>query len=246
MGEILYDSYVRKDQLMKIGIIGAMEVEVEILKGKMEVKNTVNKASMEFYEGKIGNADVVVVRSGVGKVNAGICVQILADVFGVTHIINTGAAGSLDARINIGDIVLSTDACYHDVDATIFGYKKGEVPQLGVASFTADSSLREKAKAAIKKAAPDLGVFEGRVCSGDQFISSNEVKDAIKKDFDGMCAEMEGAAIAQGCYLNKIPFLIIRAISDKADGSDVVDYPVFEAKAAKDCAAATLELLKSL
>ena len=231
---------------MKIGIIGAMEVEVETLKEKMELKNTIKKASMEFFEGTLGGVDVVVVRSGICKVNAGICVQILVDVFGVTHVINTGAAGSLDAQINIGDIVLSTDVCYHDVDATIFGYKKGEVPQLGVASFTADETLRNKAKDAIKKAAPDLGIFEGRVCSGDQFISSNEVKDAIKAEFNGKCTEMEGAAIAQASYLNNIPFLIIRAISDKADGSDIVDYPVFEAKAAKDCAAATLELLRSL
>ena len=231
---------------MKIGIIGAMEVEVETLKAKMDVKRTVKKASMEFFEGTLGNTEVVVVRSGIAKVNAGVCVQILVDVFEVTHVINTGAAGSLDARIDIGDIVLSTDACYHDVDVTIFGYKKGEVPQLGTASFTADASLREKAKAAIKVAAPDLGVFEGRVCSGDQFISSQEVKDRIKEDFDGMCTEMEGAGIAQACYLNNIPFLIIRAISDKADGSKIVDYPVFEAKAAKDCAAMTLELLKTL
>ena len=224
---------------MKIGIIGAMEVEVETLKSAMTVKNIVKKASMEFYEGSIENTDVVVVRSGIAKVNAGICVQILVDLFNVTHIINTGAAGSLNAKINIGDIVLSTDA-------TIFGYKKGEVPQLGVASFVADADLREKAKAAIKTVAPDLGVFEGRVCSGDQFISDKAVKDKIIADFDGMCTEMEGAAIAQGCYLNNIPFLIIRAISDKADGSDIVDYPVFEAKAAKDCAAMTFELLKNL
>ena len=231
---------------MKIGIIGAMEVEVETLKKTMDVKITVKKASMEFFEGTIGNTDVVVVRSGIAKVNAGVCVQILVDIFEVTHVINTGAAGSLDARINIGDIVLSTDACYHDVDVTIFGYKKGEIPQLGVASFAANASLREKAKAAIKVAAPDLGIFEGRVCSGDQFISSQEVKDRIKEDFDGMCTEMEGAGIAQACYLNNIPFLIIRAISDKADGSEIIDYPVFEAKAAKDCAAMTLELLKTL
>ncbi len=231
---------------MKIGIIGAMEVEVETLKSKMTIKNTVKKASMEFFEGSIRNTEVVVVRSGVAKVNAGICVQILVDLFNVTHIINSGVAGSLDARISIGDIVLSTDACYHDVDATVFGYKKGEVPQLGTAAFSADADLRDKAKAAIKTAAPDLGVFEGRVCSGDQFISSGEVKERIKKDFDGMCTEMEGAAIAQGCYLNNIPFLIIRAISDKADGSDIVDYPVFEAKAAKDCAALVLEMIANL
>lgn len=231
---------------MKIGIIGAMEVEVEILKEKMTVKNTVKKASMEFFEGTIGNTEVVVVRSGICKVNAGICVQILVDTFGVTHVINTGAAGSLDAKINIGDIVLSTDACFHDVDATVFGYKKGEIPQLGTLAFTADTTLRQKAKTAIGSAVPDIQVFEGRICSGDQFICDKAVKEAIIKEFNGICCEMEGAGIAQACHLNNIPFLIIRAISDKADGSEIVDYPEFEAKAARDCAAATMELLKTL
>ena len=231
---------------MKIGIIGAMEVEVATLKSNMTVKNTVKKASMEFYEGTIGNTEVVVVRSGLGKVNAGICVQILIDLFNVTHVINTGIAGSLNADINIGDIVLSTDACYHDVDVTVFGYKKGEIPQIGAATFEADKELREKAKASIKKAAPDIGVFEGRVCSGDQFISSAEVKDAIIKEHGGLCTEMEGAAIAQASYLNNTPFLIIRAISDKADGGAEVDYPTFEAKAAKDCAAIVMEIIAEL
>ena len=231
---------------MKIGIIGAMEVEVATLKSNMTVKNTVKKASMEFYEGTIGNTEVVVVRSGIGKVNAGICVQILIDLFNVTHVINTGIAGSLNSDINIGDIVLSTDACYHDVDITVFGYKKGEIPQIGAATFEADKELREKAKASIKKAAPDIGVFEGRVCSGDQFISSAEVKDAIIKEHGGLCTEMEGAAIAQASYLNNTPFLIIRAISDKADGGAEVDYPTFEAKAAKDCAAIVMEIIAEL
>lgn len=231
---------------MKIGIIGAMEVEVEILKSEMKIDNIKKKASMEFFEGTIGDTQVVVVKSGIAKVNAGICVQILVDDFQVTHVLNTGAAGSLDARINIGDIVLSTDACYHDVDATVFGYKKGEIPQLGVQSFPADKEMIETAKAAIKASNPDLGVFEGRVCSGDQFISSREVKENIIKDFGGMCVEMEGTAIAQACYLNNIPFVIIRAISDKADGSDIVDYPVFEKKAAHDCAALVTEMVRSL
>jgi adenosylhomocysteine nucleosidase len=231
---------------MKIGIIGAMEVEVEILKDAMDVKEIVKKASMEFYDGSINGTDVVVVRSGVCKVNAAVCVQILADTFGVTHVINTGAAGSLDARINIGDIVLSTDACYHDVDATIFGYKKGEIPQLGTQSFAADKELIEKAEAAIKKADPDLGIFKGRVCSGDQFISTQEVKDSIKNDLGGMCCEMEGAGIAQACYLNSIPFVIIRAISDKADGSQIMDYVEFENKAAHDCAALVKEMITAL
>lgn len=231
---------------MKIGIIGAMEVEVESLKSAMTVKRTVSKASMDFFEGTIGDTEIVVVRSGICKVNAGICVQILVDTFGVTHVLNTGVAGSLNAKINIGDIVLSTDAAYHDVDATVFGYKKGEIPQMGVLSFPADRELIDKAKAAIRTAAPDLGVFEGRVCSGDQFISDKSVKDAIIESLGGMCCEMEGAGIAQACFLNKVPFVIIRAISDKADGSDVMDYPEFEKKAAKDCAALVMEMMKTM
>ena len=127
----------------KIGIIGAMELEVETLKQQMDIKNIVKKASMEFYEGTLNNTEVVVVRSGIGKVNAGVCVQILADLFQVTHIINTGVAGSLNADINIGDIVISTDALYHDMDATVFGYQPGEVPQMGRREFVADSRLIE-------------------------------------------------------------------------------------------------------
>jgi adenosylhomocysteine nucleosidase len=240
-----YSITQQKENKMKIGSIGAMEIEVELLKEAMEVRNTYKKASMDFYEGRIGNTDVVVVKSGIAKVNAAICVQILVDAFAVTHVLNTGAAGSLDARINIGDFVLSTDACYHDVDATIFGYKKGEIPQLGVQAFPADKELIEKAKKAIKASNPDLGIFEGRVCSGDQFISSSEVKENIIKELGGMCTEMEGAGIAQTCYLNHIPFVIIRAISDKADGSDIVNYEDFEKKAAHDCASLVLEMIKA-
>ncbi len=231
---------------MKIGIIGAMDIEVALLKSEMNIKNTVTKASMEFCEGTLGDTDVVVVKCGIGKVNAGICVQILVDIFNVTHVINTGIAGSLNSRIDIGDIVLSVDACYHDMDVTIFGYKKGEVPQLGVHAFPADQELLTKARVAIKKAAPDIGIFEGRVCSGDQFISSEEVKKSIIDEQGGLCAEMEGAAIAHASYLNNTPFIIIRAISDKAEGNASVDYPTFEKKAAHDCAAAVIEMVKSL
>ena len=161
---------------MKIGIIGAMSAEVAALKSKMKLAGTKRRAGMEFCEGTIGNTDVVIVQSGVGKVNAGCCVQILADLFDVTHIINTGVAGSLNNDINIGDIVVSTDALYHDVDATVFGYAKGEVPQLGTASFTADEMLRASAVRAIREADPDIQVFEGRVASGDQFICDRAVK----------------------------------------------------------------------
>ncbi len=230
----------------KYGIIGAMDVEIELLLAALNEKRSIKKAAMEFHEGTLGSSEAVIVKSGIAKVNAALCVQILADEFHVSHIINTGVAGSLDPAINIGDIVLSTDACYHDVDATIFGYKPGEVPQMGRLEFPADADLRAGLKKAIEKAAPDIGIFEGRVVSGDQFIADADRKNRIKETWNGLCTEMEGAAIAQAAYLNGIPFCIVRAISDKADGSDVVDYPVFEKKAAADCAALVRAFLQNL
>ena len=221
---------------MKIGIIGAMVEEVSELKASLQDAKVTKIARMEFCEGSFGNTDVVVVQSGIGKVNAAACAQILINHFGVTHVMNTGVAGSLNAKIDIGDIVVSTDAMYHDVDATIFGYAKGEVPQVGTASFVADEMLRKAAVEAVKEAAPDIHVFEGRVVSGDQFISSREVKNHIRDTFQGDCTEMEGAAIAQVAYINDVPFVIIRAISDKADDSGQEAYDVFEKKAAMHCA----------
>lgn len=232
--------------MRKIGIIGAMELEVETLKEKMNVKNIIIKASMEFYEGVLNETDVVVVRSGIGKVNAGICAQILIDLFQVTHIINTGVAGSLDSAIDIGDIVISTDTLHHDIDATIFGYQLGEVPQLGQREFIADSNMVSLAKAACGEVIPDVRAFTGRIISGDQFISDKKLKERLIDVFEGLCVEMEGAAISQACTLNNTPFVIIRAISDKADDSAVVDYPTFERKAANDCAKLVTHLIKNI
>ena len=214
-----------------LGIIGAMDEEVSKLKEAMEEVEITQKASMDFYKGKLSGKDVVVVRSGIGKVNAGMCTQILSDLFEVDAVINTGIAGSLNADIDIGDIVLSTDALQHDMDATGFGYEPGVIPRMETSIFTADKKLRSIAKQCCKKVNPDIDVFEGRVVSGDQFISDKAVKEKIVKCFAGFCTEMEGAAIAQAAYLNKIPFLIIRAISDKADDSATEDYPTFEKKA---------------
>lgn len=222
--------------MSKTGIIGAMELEVEELKSKMTVSGIVKKAGMEFYEGTLGGAQVVIVRSGIGKVNAALCVQILVDIFDVTHIINTGVAGSLNAALDIGDILISKDAIHHDMDVTIFGYQPGEVPQLGTREFAADKRLMELAKTSCEKVNSGIHAIFGRVVSGDQFISGKEVKEHLIKDFQGDCAEMEGASIAHGAYLNQIPFVIIRAISDKADDSAEMDYPAFEKAAARHSA----------
>ena len=217
--------------ISKIGIIGAMEEEVDALRGKLSGVQKLDRASMEFYTGILGNKKVVIVRSGIGKVNAGICTQILADLFQVDAVINTGIAGSLKAEINIGDIVVSTDAIQHDMDATGFGYEPGVIPRMPVSCFEADKELVKAVEAACREAIPEVGVFTGRIVSGDQFISDRAVKDRISSQFGGMCTEMEGAAIAQAAYLNSTPFVIIRAISDKADDSATVDYPTFERQA---------------
>ena len=222
--------------MKKLGIIGAMKVEVETLQNAMTGKKIQTIAGMDFCEGLLEGLPAVVVECGVGKVNAAVCAQILCSCYKISHLVNTGVAGSLKAEINIGDIVVSTDACYHDVDATIFGYALGEVPQLGVRFFEADKEMQEKAIASCKEVNPEIGVYSGRVVSGDQFIASREVKNKIAEHFDGACTEMEGCSIAHVAFLNQIPFVILRAISDKADDSAEEDYPSFERKAAIRCA----------
>lgn len=187
-----------------IGIIGAMDEEVAALKEKMEVEKVTDRASMQFVAGKLEGKEVTVVRSGIGKVNAAVCAQILASEFHVDTLINTGIAGSLDAKIDIGDMVISTDALHHDMDATAFGYPLGEVPRMDILAFPADEKLIRLAVEANEEANPDIHTFTGRVVSGDQFVASDEVKEKIRSNFGGLCTEMEGAAIAHTAYLNDI------------------------------------------
>lgn len=229
-----------------IGIIGAMEEEVAILKEKMSEVTVLEKAGMEFFKGILGGQQVVVVRSGIGKVNAGICTQILADVFQVNAVINTGIAGSLKAEINIGDIVLSTDTMQHDVDAREFGYEIGQVPRMDTRTFSADDRLRETALQVCRKVNPEIQVFEGRVASGDQFVADKETKEKIIANTQAYCTEMEGAAIGQAAYLNGIPYLVIRAISDKADDSAHMDYPAFEKEAIRHTVNLVENMMKAL
>lgn len=225
-----------------IGIIGAMEEEVAALKEAMEVQEIHEQASMIFCKGILCGKDVVVVRSGIGKVNAGICAQILVDKFQVDTLINTGIAGSLNADINIGDMVISSDAVHHDMDATKFGDPLGQVPRMDTLTFPADEELVKKAKAANEKANPEIQTFVGRVASGDQFVADKEVKERIVENFGAYCTEMEGAGIAHAAYLNKVSYVIIRAISDKADNSATMDYPEFE----KQAIAHSVKLVKEL
>ncbi len=232
--------------MRKIGIIGAMDEEVSRLKEMMKNVSVIEKAGMDFYIGQLKEKEVVIVKSGIGKVNAGICTQILIDQYQIEAVINTGVAGSLKNEINIGDIVLSTDTLYHDMDATGFGYKLGVIPRMETSIFQADTILLELAKKVCKEVNKDIQVFCGRVLSGDQFISNQNVKERLIKNFSGYCTEMEGAAIAHTAYLNKIPFLIIRAISDKADSSATMDYGIFEEKAIEHTVNLLLGMIEKL
>ena len=231
--------------MKKIGIIGAMDVEVATLKESMENTCIRTIAGSEYCEGKLDGMDAVVVQCGVGKVNAALCAQILCSCFGVTHIVNTGIAGSLNAELDIGDFVISTDAVYHDMDATNFGYPMCQVPGLPVLSFPADEILMSEAFRAADNAHPGH-VRHGRVATGDQFVAEKTLKAKIITDTGAYCTEMEGAAIAHAAWKNGVPFVIIRAISDKADDSAEMDYPTFEAAAAKRCAQVTRALAKRL
>ena len=230
---------------MKLGIIGAMELEVETLLEKMEGKIATTHAGSTFYEGKLSGLDVVVVQCGIGKVNAALCVQILCDCYQVTAVVNTGIAGSLCADLDIGDLVISRDAMYHDFDCVHFGYPMGKVPGMDVVAFPADEAMADLAYAAAEAVNPGH-TQRGRVASGDKFVAEQAVKDNIIEITGALCTEMEGAAIAQTAYRNQVPFVIIRAISDKADNSAEMDYPTFERIAAHRCAAVTMTLAAAL
>ena len=233
--------------MKKLGIIGAMAIEVETLKADMTQRVETSRAGMEFCEGKLSNLDVVVVQCGVGKVNAALCVQILCDCFGVTHVVNTGVAGSLCADLDIGDLVISKEAVYHDFDCSVINdaYRVGQVPGLPVWSFCADPMMMELAMQAAESVNAGHNRI-GTIASGDQFICNKDVKAKIVENTGAICTEMEGAAIAHAAWRNQVPFVVLRAISDKADDSAEMEYPVFEAIAAKRCAAVTEELAKQL
>jgi adenosylhomocysteine nucleosidase len=231
--------------MTKLGIIGAMTIEIETLKEQMENMQLSCHAGMEFCEGMLEGLPVVVVQCGVGKVNAAMCTQILCSCYGVTHLVNTGIAGSLSNQLDIGDLVVSQDAMYHDFDCVHFGYEMGKVPGMDVVSFPADEILIRYAQSAAESVNPGH-VTIGRVASGDQFVSAAAQKSRIVADTGAICTEMEGAAIAHAAWRNQVPFVVIRAISDKADDSAQMDYPTFEAIAAKRSAEVTRLLAKGL
>lgn len=227
------------------GIIGAMQSEVALLLSHMSEKKEETVSGLTYHSGKLQGKDVVICCSEIGKVNAAMCAQILCDCYGVTAIVNTGIAGSLCNDLDIADLVISLDAIHHDFDLRFWGRPVGQVPGFDVTAFPADEALIAKAFAAAEAVNPGHNRI-GRVASGDQFICSREQKEKIIADTQAICAEMEGASIAHAAYRNGVPFVILRAISDKADDSAEMDYPTFEALAAQRCAQVTMILAKQL
>ncbi|HAZ96827.1 5'-methylthioadenosine/adenosylhomocysteine nucleosidase [uncultured Treponema sp.] len=228
----------------KIGIIGAMSVELEFLKSKLEENSAETKAGgMTFTEGKINGSSVVLVQSGVGKVNAALCAQRLILQFGCTHIINTGIAGAMAFGLKVLDFVASTDAVYHDMDATGFGYKKTEIPQMKCSDFPADGKMLEAARSAFKEFPAEHKLVFGRIATGDQFVSDKEKKSAIQETCSPACVEMEGAAVAHACWINEIPFVIIRCMSDMADDDGESTYSFNENEAASLSGSLVLSML---
>ncbi len=229
---------------MTIGIIGAMEEEVTNLRESMEVISVKNVVGLDFYLGKLCGNNAVVVRSGIGKVNAAICAQVLIDFYAVDCIINVGVAGAVDKSLTIGDIVVSRDALYHDFDTSASGDEPGVISRMEQSVFPADEELMNLAKTTVEQ----LGypVCIGRIASGDQFVVDEEIKARMRTLFKPSCCEMEGAAIAHTCYLNRIPYVIIRSISDNADSSSGVDYERFFRESALKAASIVKKMTENI
>jgi adenosylhomocysteine nucleosidase len=209
-----------------IGIIGAMDEEIELFQQGMTSVEETHKAGIIFYSGGFQGKEVVLCKSGVGKVNASVCTQILVDHFRVKQIIFTGVAGALNPILDIGDIVVSTDCLHHDMDVTPLGFKKGEIPFSKKSIFIADEKLRDLAVLASKEVVEGKAIT-GRILSGDQFIADRAIVKSLHQELQGDCTEMEGAAVAQVCDMNDVPFVIVRSMSDKADGSAHINFPEF-------------------
>lgn len=208
-----------------IGIIGAMEEEVEILKSSIENRETIQIAHVIFYKGNIEDKQVVLAQSGIGKVNAAITATLLINEFKPELIINTGSAGSVDSELNIGDIIISNKVYYHDVNATAFGYKLGQVPSMPE-FYETDKELIDLAKSSIEQL--DLNGIAGEVATGDSFIGSIDQRKVIKSNFPtASVVEMEAGAIAQTCYQYNVPIIVTRAVSDLADKESDVTFEEF-------------------
>lgn len=235
---------------MRMGIIGAMESEVQNLITRMEGVSYGEKAGRRFAVGQLAGKEVVVVQSGIGKVAAAITAQILVDEFGVDALLNTGMAGGLDSRLAVKDLVIATAALQHDFDITAFGHARGfmygeddQKPTL----FVADAALCAKARAAAEAVLPvGSKAIDGIVASGDIFVDDSALKAQLRDSFGAAAAEMEGAAIAQAAVANGVPFVILRTISDLAEHQANISFDELEQYVGKLAGDITVALLASL
>ncbi|MEX2947439.1 5'-methylthioadenosine/S-adenosylhomocysteine nucleosidase [Staphylococcus warneri] len=227
-----------------IGIIGAMEEEVTILKDKLVNLSEITVAHVKFYTGQLNHKEVVITQSGIGKVNAAISTTLLIEKFNPKYIINTGSAGALDESLEIGDVLISNDVTYHDADATAFGYALGQIPQMPE-KYEANEQLLSETVEVVQQ--QHLNAKTGLIVSGDSFIGSAEQRKLIKSRFtDAMAVEMEATAIAQVCYQFKVPFIITRAVSDLANGEADMTFEEFLGKAAVSSSEMVELLVKKL
>lgn len=222
---------------MKIGIICAMNEEFELIHKNITVKKITEKSNLKFIEGTLHNKEIVGVICGIGKVNAAICTQMLISEFNCTHILNSGVAGGIKPGINFKDVVIATDLIQHDVDVTKFGYKIGEVPNIGTYEFKTDAYLLNLAKnicTDLTSENPNFKFHMGRIVTGDQFISDNKTSEYLHNTFNAYACEMESASIAHTCYLNEVCFLIIRSISDNGGNIAENEFNTFLKEASKN------------
>ncbi len=228
----------------KLGIIGAMDIEVETLKSALSDCKTTKVAEMEFYEGKLSDKDVIVVKCGIGKVNAARCVQILADKFDVDTVVNTGIGGGIGDGLSVADIVVGNELVQHDFDVSGFGYAKGYMfsgNKDKATAYKCNEELVEKLKKSASEHLDSSKIKTGRIATGDVFVSDVLKKREIKETFGALVCEMEGGAIAQSALANGLDFVVVRAISDLADGSASESYEEFE----KETAYLSAEIIKS-
>ncbi|MGB0894060.1 MAG: 5'-methylthioadenosine/adenosylhomocysteine nucleosidase [Parashewanella sp.] len=230
---------------MKIGIIGAMEPEVVHLINALENPKTQTIGGLDFVSGIYHNHELIITRSGIGKVAASIAMTLMIELFKPEKVINSGCAGGFDPALDIGDIVVSTEVRHHDADVTQFGYEIGQLPNCP-AAFVADCDLVELTYKAIEQIG-EVKPMKGLICSGDLFVSAPEHSAKILKDFPSIAAcEMEGSAVAQVCHQFKVPFVVIRSISDKANNDSPVDFEEFVEKACELSCRTVLRLVKML
>ncbi|PAE31107.1 5'-methylthioadenosine/S-adenosylhomocysteine nucleosidase [Paenibacillus sp. 7884-2] len=229
---------------MTIGIIGAMDEEVALLLDQMTEKQEQTVANCLFVQGKLQDKSVVLLKSGIGKVNAAMATTIMHERFAPTHVINTGSAGGFASNLEVGDIVISTEVVHHDVDVTAFNYSYGQVPGLPP-MYKADKTLVEKAVAAVKNM--DINCEQGIIATGDSFMEDAERVAFVHEKFPTMLAsEMEAAAVAQVCHQYNKPFVIIRALSDIAGKKSSISFDQFLETAAKNAAQLIIAVVKSL